>query len=299
MVQGDPKKIQGGGLYRKLALILLLLGGLSFGELVDRVVANVNGEPILESDLKVARIFYGPMKREELLKKLVDNHLIAQYLRSQGMSLPEGYLDAVIRDIARSNHKTVDQLYAELYREGLTPEDLRSFLSLEILANTGFAEFMKKRIKVSELEIEIERLKKGEVEYKREIELLVIPKGRKEEVLRALSEVGTDLTKLSSRLRLSLERLEVGRGDLVEPLEEEVWRVGVGQIAVAEDEENLYLAKVLKEKKLYSGRSEEEIREEILRRKIQRERIRVLEKLRKESLVEILLPREQVVSSPP
>lgn len=298
MVQGGPEKVRGEGLYGKLALILLILS-TAFGEMVDRVVANVNGEPILESEIKVAQIFYGIPNREEVLRRLIDNHLIAQFLKGQGISLPEGYLEAVIRDIARSNGKTLDQLYAEIYREGLTPEDLRNFLRVEITATLGFREFMKGRIRVSELEIELERLKKGEVEYVREVDLLIVPKERKEQVLKAVSEAGLDIGKLAKKLGIEPERLKVKKGELVEALDREIWRVGVGHMAVAEDEENLYLAKVIKEHRIYSGRTEEEIREEILRRKIQKERERLLEKLRRESLVEILPPRGLAVSSPP
>ncbi|MDQ7037837.1 MAG: peptidylprolyl isomerase [Aquificota bacterium] len=297
MVQGGPQTVRGKGLYGKLALILLLLG-TAFGEMVDRVVANVNGEPVLESEVRVAQIFYGNPDREEVLRRLIDNHLIAQYLKGQGVNVPEGYLEAVIRDVARSNGKTLDQLYEEIYQEGLTPDDLKSFLRVEITATLGFREFMKGRIRVSELEIELERLRKGEVDYVREVDLLVVPKERKDHVLKAVSEAGLDISRLAERLGVKPERLRVRRGDLVEVLDREIWRAGVGHVAIAEDEENLYLAKILKEHRIYSGRTEEEIREEILRRKLQEERKKLLEKLRREGLVEILRPRGLAVSSP-
>ncbi len=298
MVQRDPEKVSGGVIHRKLAVMLLTFS-LAFADLVDRVIANVNGEPILESELKVASIFYGSADREEVLRRLIDNHLIAQFLRSQGMNIPDGYLEAVVRDVAKANNKTLDQLYRELYEEGITPEDLRNFLKVEVLATLGFSEFMQNRIKVSELEIELERLKKGEVEYLREIDLIVVPKDRKEDILRTLSEEGLDLKRVASKLGLQLERLKVKKGELIKALDEEIWKIGVGQIAVAEDEENIYLAKVVREHRVYSGRTEEEIREEILRTKILRERERILEKLRRESLVEILHPPGLAVSSPP
>ncbi len=298
MVQGDTEKVQGGGLYGKLAVILVLVS-LAFGDLIDRVVANVNGEPILESELKVASIFYGNKDREDLIKDLIDRHLLAQFLRTQGINIPEGYLNAVLHDIAKSNGKSLEQLYRDLYQEGLTPEDLKNFLSVEIAYSLGFMEYMRRKVKVSDLEIELERLKSGEVEYLREIDLLVISKGRKEDVLRSVSEAGLDLRKIAGKLGVGLERLKVRKGELVKPLDEEVWRVKVGQVAIAEDEENIYIAKVIREHRLYSGRSEEQIREEILKRKVELERKKILEKLRRESLVEILHSQGLAVSSPP
>ena len=297
MVQEGFRGLPCGGLLGKLALILLL--STSFGELVDRVVANVNGEPILESELRIAEFFYPSESRDRLIQRLVENHLLAQFLRSKGVSVPDTYLDKVLRDIARASGKTLEELSEDLLRIGLTLEDLKNFLRTEIASTVAFREYMKRRIRVSELEVELDRLRRGEVEYMREIELIVVDKGRKEELLRAISEAGVDLKELGRRLGLRTERLRIKKGELVEPLDEEVWKARVGQTVVSEDEKNLYLAKVLRELRLYSGRSEEEIREEILMRKIERERRRVLSELREESLVEILPPLEPVLPPHP
>ncbi|HHJ64518.1 MAG TPA: peptidylprolyl isomerase [Aquifex aeolicus] len=268
-------------------MILLLLIGLSFPQLLDRVVANVNGEPILESELKVARIFYGAVDRRELINMLVEKHLIAQFLRENGMNVPEAYIDQVVKEIAESNGRSLEELYEDLRREGLTPDDLRSFLRVEITATLGLREYLRNRIEVSEIEIELERLRKGEVDYLREIELLIIPASKKEKVLEAVSEKGSDLQEIAKSLGLKTERLRVKRGELVEPLDREVWRTPKGELTVAEDGEHLYLAKVLREVRVFSGRSEEEIREEILRKKIEREREEIVRKLRRERFVEI------------
>lgn len=287
MVPGSFKGLPLGALPAKAGVILLLLIGLSFSQLLDRVVANVNGEPILESELKVARIFYGAVDRRELINMLVEKHLIAQFLRENGMNVPEAYIDQVVKEIAESNGRSLEELYEDLRREGLTPDDLRSFLRVEITATLGLREYLRNRIEVSEIEIELERLRKGEVDYLREIELLIIPASKKEKVLEAVSEKGSDLQEIAKSLGLKTERLRVKRGELVEPLDREVWRTPKGELTVAEDGEHLYLARVLREVRVFSGRSEEEIREEILRKKIEREREEIVRKLRRERFVEI------------
>jgi len=287
VVPGSFKELPLGAIPAKIGVILLLALGLSFPQLLDRVVANVNGEPILESELKVARIFYGVVDRRELINMLVEKHLLAQFLAEKGMNVPDAYIDQVVREIAQSNGKSLEELYEDLRREGLTPEDLRNFLRVEITATLGLREYLRNRIEVSEIEVELERLRKGEVDYLREIELLVIPAGRKEEVLGAVSQKGPDLQKIAKALNLKTEKLRVKRGELVEPLDREVWRTPKGELAVAEDGENLYLARVLREVRVFSGRSEEEIREEILRRKLEREREEIVRRLMRERFVEI------------
>lgn len=287
MVQRGFEELSAGGLLKKLVVVLLLAANLSLAQLLDRVVANVNGEPILESELKVAQMFYGVKDRDKLIELLIQKHLIAQFLRDNGLKVPEGYVDTLIEDIARSNGKSVDELYRELYSKGLSPADLRSFLEVEVASTLGLREYLMSRVEVSDIEIEIERLRTGDVEYVREIELLAVGKEKKEELLKLIGKYGTDLDKVAAELGEKLERLKVKKGELVESLEEELWKVKRGDIAVAEDEENLYIAKVLRELRVISGRNEDEIKEELISRKLKEKEKELIEKLKKGSLVEV------------
>ncbi len=288
MVQKCSQKLQARGLLKGTLILLLLVLNIGFGQLLDRVVANVNGEPILESELKVASIFYGIKDRKKLIDILVEKHLIAQFLSRQGLNIPEDYIDQLIKDIATSNNKSVEELYEELRKENLTIEDLRNFLRVEVASTLGLREYLSSRIDVSEIEIELERLKHGEVKFLKEIELLVIDKKDKEKLLKLIEEKGTNLKEVAKALGTEVERLKVRRGDLVDPLDREVWRAREGDLAIAEDEDRIYLAKVLRTVRVFSGRSEDEIRKEILSRKIEEEKKRIISKLKKESFVQIL-----------
>ena len=251
------------------------------------MVANVNGEPILESQLKIAELFYGLKDRKKLIDKLVENHLIAQFLRQQGFNVPESYLEEVIKDMAKRNNKTLEEFYKELYSLNLTPEDLKDFLRVELAATFGLREYLRREIKISEIEIELERLKKGEIKYAREIELLVVPKDKKELLLEKITSPEIDLKQLAKDLGVELERLTVKKGELIKPLEREVWRTKPGQLAIAEDEENIYLAKVKRVVRIISGRSEDEIKREIFKRKFQERVKELVTDLRKKSFVEV------------
>ncbi len=288
MVQGSFKELQLRDLLKKLGVVLLLFAGFSYAQLLDKVVANVNGEPILESELKIARMFYKISDRYELLKKLVNKHLIAQFLQEQGLNIPEGYIDSLIKEMAKSNGKTIEEFYRELYREGLSPKDLRRFLKIEVASTLGLNEYLRSKVSVSELEIELERLRSGDITYKKEIELLVINKESKDKILPLVEKYGADLETIAKELNEKLERMKVGKGELIEVLDREIWRTEEGKLAIAEDEEHLYLAKVLRTVRIISGRSEDEIREELLTKKLKEEQKRLLEKLKKKSLIEFI-----------
>ncbi len=285
MVQRYLKNLQRGAV---LLILALTVFSTAQAQLLDRVVANVNGTPILESELKVASIFYGIKNREELIDKLIEKHLIAQFLMEKGLSIPEDYIEKLVKDIAASNGKSIEEFYRELYSEGLTPDDLKGFLKIEVASTLGLNEYLRMKVEVSDLEIELEKLRKGEVEFIKEVELLVISKDRGREASELLGTKGIDLKEIGNALGVKLERLKVRRGELVPPLDREVWKAGDGEVVVAEDEKNLYLAKVIRTVRVYSGRTEEEIKEQILRKKLEEEKARIVKKLRKEGFVEIL-----------
>lgn len=277
MVSRGVKKILGG---------VLFLITLSFSSLVDKVVASVNYEPILESDLKMGMLYYGTKDKSLVISKLVEDWLLYQFLVSKGMQTPPELMDETLQNIARANKTTVEGIAKELEAEGLTLRDLRRFLEREILATEGLKAFLEREVKVSESELELEKLKKGEVKPVRLIELLVVDKkdaGRLKEVFKpdkSLEEVAKDLGS-------KVEKLRVSKGELVDVLDKEVWRASLGEVVFAEDKEHVYLARVVAQEELYEGKSPEELRRELLSKKLEERRRQLLEQLRKNSFIKI------------
>ncbi|MEN3028939.1 MAG: peptidylprolyl isomerase, partial [Aquificaceae bacterium] len=241
MVSGGFKKILGG---------ILLWTSLSFSTvLVDRVIASVNREPILESDLKIAMLFYETRNRKELLNRLVENMLIYQFLTGRGLQVSQEIIDETLQGIAKSNGASLESIAKELSKEGLTLQDLRRFLQRELLATQGLMAFLEKEIKLSEIEIELEKLKSGELKVVRNIELLVVEK-KQQAKLEKVFDPKKSLEEIGKAMDVQLERLRVEKGELVEVLDREVWKARTGELVFAEDEENLYIAKVLSQEEL-------------------------------------------------
>lgn len=279
MVSGSFKKILGG---------VLLWTVISFSAtLIDRVVASVNSEPILESDVKMAMLFYGITSREKVIEKLVEDMLIYQFLLGKGIQVNQEAIDEAIQNIAMANNLTLEDLAKELAKENLTLEDLRRFLEREIVATSGLQAYLEREVKVSEKELELEGLKRGEIKRVRDIELLIV--NRKDE--RKLQEVfdpKKNLEDMAKALGVSVEKLRVSKGDLVEPLDKEVWQASVGQIVIAEDKDYIYIAKVLSEREAFQGKSLEELKEELLLKKMQQRKEELLARLRRNSYIKIL-----------
>jgi hypothetical protein len=282
MVSKGIKKLSCGVLF--LAVIVLN----AFAQrLVDRVVASVNGEPILESDVKLGELFYGTKDRKQVIDKLIDTYLIAQFLESKGGQVPQEYINKALSDIAKANNTDLEGLAKELAKEDLTIEDLKRFLEKEILATQGLSFYLSKEIKVSQLDVELEKLKKGQVKLKRDIDLLVLNRKDGEKVIKLMEQKKT-LSEIAKALSTNVESISVEKGDLVEPLDKEVWKASIGSLVVAEDDQHIYLAQIKDQRETYSGESEEELRQQIFAKKLDEKREELIRNLKKKSFVKIL-----------
>ncbi|MFN3976885.1 MAG: peptidylprolyl isomerase [Aquificaceae bacterium] len=279
MVSGGFKKVLGG---------VLLWTAISFSAvLVDRVVASVNSEPILASDVKMGMLFYEGLTEKQVVDKLVEHMLLYQFLVEKGLQVPQELIDETIQNIAKANGTDLERLARELAKENLTINDLRRFLEKELLATQGLIAFLGREVKVSDVEIELERLKKGDMKTLREIELLVVDK-KEEDKLKKVFSPSKTLESMAKEMGLSLERLRVSKGDLVEALDREVWRAKVGEMVIAEDKDHIYIARVISEQSTWQGKDVEEIKQEILLKKIEQKKQELIERLRKNSFVKVL-----------
>jgi len=282
MVGENFKKLSGG------ILLFTALVVLSFAQgLVDRVVASVNGDPILESDVKLGMLFYNTTDRREVISRLVDVWLINQFLQGKGIGVQEELLDQALIKIAQANNMSLERLQKELQKEGLTLRDLKEFLRKELLFSQGIYAVLLREVNVSALDLELEKLKRGEVEVKRLVEVVVVDKRDGERLMRALEKT-RDPLELAKALGLEVETLLVKKGELVESLDKEVWNAKVGELVFGEDQEHIYVAKVVEVREEYKGKSLEELREELLEKKLEERKKELLQNLRKKSFIRIM-----------
>jgi hypothetical protein len=282
MVGENLKKLSGGILLFTALVILSFAQGL-----VDRVVASVNGDPILEGDVKLGMLFYNTTNKREVVSRLVDVWLINQFLQGKGVGVQEELLDQTLIKIAQANNMSLERLQNELQKEGLTLRDLKEFLRKEILFSQGIYAVLLREVNVSALDLELEKLKRGEVEVKRLVEVLVVDKKDGERLMRALEKT-KDPRELAKALGLEVETLLVKKGELVESLDKEVWKAKVGELVFGEDKEHIYVAKVLEVREEYKGKSLEELKEELLEKKLEERKRELLQNLRKKSFIRIM-----------
>ncbi|HVO12579.1 MAG TPA: peptidyl-prolyl cis-trans isomerase [Vicinamibacteria bacterium] len=150
----------------------LLLGAAGGGaDIIERVVAKVNGQIITLSDFQQRQITAAQAAHVEpanvaqflrqnnarILQDAVDEILILQKAEDQGLHMPPQAIDEVIASIKKDNNlNTEEQFQDALAREGLTLSELRTNIEHSYTRRMVLQRDIEPRIAVSEDELRAE-----------------------------------------------------------------------------------------------------------------------------------------------
>ncbi len=163
---------------RLFALILLpsLVPSGAGAEIIERVVAKVNGQIITLSEFQSRQIAAAQGARVEpanvgsflrqnnarILQEAIDEILILQKAEDAGIQAPPQWVDESIDGIRKENNITSDEQFQEaLAREGLTLAELRKNIEHGVVRRIVMEREIRPKIEAteSELRAEYERLK--------------------------------------------------------------------------------------------------------------------------------------------
>jgi peptidyl-prolyl cis-trans isomerase SurA len=154
------------------AIFVVLVGVISLAavraEMVDRIVANVNGEIILYSDLqnqiKVLQRnmpsvdFDDPSKRpqieREVLTQMVRQKLADAEAERLKVVVLQSELDQRMNQFIEINHITMEQLELNLKANGQTMEKFREEMRKEMERNALVERVLKSKVVISDQQVE-------------------------------------------------------------------------------------------------------------------------------------------------
>ena len=151
-------------------LLFFLCAALSYGgDYVDRVVAVVNDDVILQTELEKAGGEYferirmkapaGEVEsaiekaRGEVLSSLIDNMIVKQKAAELGLTVEEAEIDNAITQILSDNNATLEQFRKELDKVNVSMQDYRNNLRNQILQSRLVGQQVRSRIVIVEEDI--------------------------------------------------------------------------------------------------------------------------------------------------
>jgi len=203
-----------------LSAALALLVGLcvvvpaSARELVDRVVAVVNKDVILQSDVDELVEMIGPQELRglqgealasaegqltmDVLDGLIANKLIDQAMDRAAVEVSDRDVENAIQDVAKSNSMTTEQLFGELEKQGLDPDEYRVELKKQLRQYQFMNLEIRARVEVSEDDVRAAWLQMtagrgGDVAWRLQRILLAFADGADDAAKQAIRDEATTL----------------------------------------------------------------------------------------------------------
>ncbi len=209
------------------------------GDVIERVIARVNGQIVTQSEfearqmaaVQAARVPEGEIEaflrqnNAKLLEEAMDELLLVDRAAALGLKLRPEYLDQVIEDIKKEQSITSEEEFlAQLKREGLTKEALRRNIERSVIVRQVRARDVDPKAQVSEADVrdEYERRKALDFTRKATVHLLeIVVRGEGAEVeanaLAARLKKGEDFESLARERSTSASRGAGGDLGRVEP----------------------------------------------------------------------------------
>lgn len=152
---------------RLLLLLLLAAGAAARAEVADGVAAIVGDEVVLLSEVRTAMQSVAarvpkdhPLTQQEMkqlldnaLKSLIDDRLILQVAKFQGVTASEEEIDGAVNGIAQEEGITVDAIYAAAAEQGLPRAAYREQLGKQITRMKMISGSVQGRVRVSDEEV--------------------------------------------------------------------------------------------------------------------------------------------------
>lgn len=150
-----------------VSLFLLMMTSYAWAQSLDRIVAVVDNEVVLESELlEMAKTISLQMKKREValppndvfvsqvLERLIIKKLQMQNAARIGLRLSEEELNASIKEIAQNNNMTLKEFRNVIERDGYDFGSLRESIREDILTNRLKKKEVGDKIVVSDREVE-------------------------------------------------------------------------------------------------------------------------------------------------
>ena len=147
----------------------LLLAASARGEVIERIVAKINGEIITLSEFQARQIAEAqgariPPERVQgylrdnnarILQEAIDDMLLVQRAQDTGLKMPP--VDQYIEDIKKENKITSEEQFQEqLAREGMTLDELKRNMGRNILRRQILARDLEPKVMVTDTEAKAE-----------------------------------------------------------------------------------------------------------------------------------------------
>lgn len=299
-----------------LSVISILLGQAE-AEVLDRVVAVVNDEIILYSDLKAEVAFIKKnspraiplpesVLEKEVLRQMVEEKLVEQEMKKLKIKVDDSEVDAAVEGIKRSNGWSDDQFAYVLKQQGMSVEDFRKEIRRELERSRLIEKVFQSRTVITDEQIEAYLREHGGQLHSGRVNLSIIFIPREERVNKTAEDIlkeirnGADFGEMARRYSKGPGADQGGKvgwislDELAEPIKAALSKLSPGQVSdVISLDAGDFIVRLEERETLTAGaiteRDKEKVRRILFNQEIEKKFRGWMEDLMKKSYVKIML----------
>ena len=145
-----------------LIVLVCSIATLSFGEIIDQVVAIVNEQVIIQSELErevrartgQAQVMPTPEIYREVLAGIIEQKLILEEAKELEIFVTDREVDRSVEKIAQQNNVSVEEVKAAIQDQGLTWDDFRQQIRDDMVRNQVVGMRVRAQVGVTDLDLQ-------------------------------------------------------------------------------------------------------------------------------------------------
>ncbi len=256
--------------------------------LVDKIIAVVNGKPVLKSELKLFQEFYGIQNEKKALNELINQILISQTAENMGITASQEEINRYILDLAkRNNMNSIEELKEVFEREGIAFSEFKDLIKRQILVGKFTHQYLREKF--------LEATEEGKVEKSATVRVLYLSKNspdfeEKYKKVKSLlyKEPFSKLVKLYSDDETTKENggllKNIKEGFLNKEIDKKLWGYRKGDIFEVNTDDGIFFIKIEDIEKKFT----DDIDNKKLEEKIKKEIDLLIQKLRENSVIKYI-----------
>ncbi|RUM57428.1 MAG: peptidylprolyl isomerase [Persephonella sp.] len=256
--------------------------------LVDKIIAVVNGKPVLKSELKLFQKFYNIQDEKKALNELINQILISQTAKNMGITASQEEINRYILDLAkRNNMNSIEELKEVFEREGIAFSEFKDLIKRQILVGKFTHQYLREKF--------LEATEEGKVEKSATVRVLYLSKNspdfeEKYKKVKSLlyKEPFSKLVKTYSDDETTKENggllKNIKEGFLNKEIDKKLWGYRKGDIFEVNTDDGVFFIKVEGIEKKFT----DDIDNKKLEEKIKKEIDLLIQKLKENSVIKYI-----------
>jgi len=139
-----------------IGLGAIVVPGTGRAEVINRIVATIDGEPITDHEVQRFHEEHGgaAVERSKVLEALVTDRILQKEVKAKGVTVRDEDVDAYLAEVKSRNNMNDEQFAAALAQQGMTLDQYRASITSELEKSQLVNREIRSRVTISPEDVE-------------------------------------------------------------------------------------------------------------------------------------------------